>query len=393
LVRILLSAALIVIAATGAAADSVFDQAGAGKDVIPAIGILRPSAGAAVASNDPASATIISPFGAALAERIVVSGGYVHSNTSSKSMGEEKSTITSLFPSVAVTIPVKGVSFLTGIFIEKEGRITLSETGTYQETPYTETLRREVSAHSVPAYVTASVADRVILSGGLIFSFLNVRERTEVSYGSDAYSDTRDVADISVMGTGFAGGALVDLGMIRLAGQFRTKTDMDGTLDRENRTAGIWHSRGLTVSSVESYGAGIAFEPTDAFLAEFDYYKSPWSELQLDGALITNRKVERLSVAVHYRGDHFWRASRFPLIAGYYAQPLDWETPQTGKMTERFFCIGTSIPVVRDRARVSVSIETGRREAENATDLEETIYRFSLAVSASEVWRREIEKE
>jgi hypothetical protein len=62
----------------------------------------------------------------------------------------------------------------------------------------------------------------------------------------------------------------------------------------------------------------------------------------------------------------------------------------TGRIVERVFSVGTSIPIAEDRAVVSVALELGQREAEDRSDLSETVYGLALSVSAIEAWRREV---
>ncbi|MFH1314401.1 MAG: hypothetical protein ABIJ00_14390 [Candidatus Eisenbacteria bacterium] len=373
--------------------DSIFDQNGIGRDVIPATGHTRALAGAVTASKDPLACSILNPFAAAISDKITISTGFSHTGTKTKNVGEETRTVTTIFPSVALTVPLKGFSVMTGLFLEKQGRVSL----TMRDTAYTHELfdidyRRESSVHSVPVLVSAAVVPRLIVSGGILISFLDIREKTTTDFVSDERVDARDINDTYAIGKSFAGGFLLDLDRVRLGALFRTKADLDATLDRENRYAGIWSSEDFTISSDQAFGVGLWVSPAQQVTIEADYHRNPWADVTIDDIAVTAKRVERWSIGASYRGDYLWSASKYPLVAGYYRQPLAWESDLTGEITEEFWSLGTSIPVGEDRASISVALEMGRRLAQDTDDLHETIYGLSISVSASEAWRREIRR-
>jgi hypothetical protein len=390
---------LVTILPAASVGDSIFDGRGMGTDVIPAAGDTKALAGAVIAAKDPLSCSILSPFGAALSDKITLGTGFSHTGTKSRSAGEEKRTVTTLFPSATLTVPVIRFSLMTGLCVEKQGRLSLTRRDiAYSDEIYDIEYRVESLIHSVPVFISVPLfpsrtsGPRLIVSGGILFSFLDIRERTVTDFMSDELYDADDVHDMYATGRSFAGGALLDLGRIRFAALFRTKADLDATLESENKYAGIWYGEDLTVSSDQAFSGGLWVGPTRYLSLEVDYYQSPWDQVDFGEVPVTARDVERWSVGVKYQGNHVWKGRKYPLIAGYYRQPLDWESEITGKITEEFWSLGTSIPIGEDRASITVSAEVGRREAEGTGDLHETIYGLSLSVSALEAWRREIRR-
>ncbi len=392
--RIAIVAALLLACAAGQTyADSIFDASGTGRDVIQAAGATRAMGGAVVASNDPLSSSILNPFASAFADRITIGGGFAHRRTDSRRLGQEERTIATLFPTISVIVPLKRISILSGLFLEKEGRLTLADTDTaYALEIYDVTFGRESSIYSVPVFVSTSLSRRLVVSAGVVVSFFDTRDRTITDFRSGDRSDATDIHDMFAMGESFAAGALLDLDRLRIGGLFRSKTDLDGTLESENRHAGIYSSQDMSLSFDQAFSFGLCVKPQDQVTIEVDYHQSPWVKFRLDGRPVTDKSVERWALGIRYEGDHLWNAARYPLIAGYYRQPLDWETSDTGEITEQMFSVGTSIPIGEDRALVSLSFEMGRRETEGPSTLEETIYGFSLSVSAVEAWRREIKR-
>jgi hypothetical protein len=399
ILRYAIAVPLVAVLAAGAVGDSIFDQRGLGTDVIPTVGDSKVLAGAVIAARDPLSCSILSPFGAALADKITLGTGFSHMGTKSRSAGEEKRTVTTLFPSATLTVPVNRFALMTGLFVEKQGRLSLTRTDiAYSDEIYDIDYRVESSIHSVPVFASVplftSGATRpmLIVSGGILFSFLDIRERTVTDFASNDFYDADDVHDTYATGKSFAGGVLVDLGRVRLAALFRTGTDLDATLESESKYAGIWHTEDLTISSDQAFSGGLWVGPTRYLSLEADYYASPWDHLEFAGTPVTARDVERWSVGVKYRGDHLWRGRKYPLMAGYYRQPLAWESDLIGEITEEFWSLGTSIPIGGDRASITVSVEAGRREAKDTDEVHETIYGFSLSISALEAWHREIRR-
>jgi hypothetical protein len=388
-----LTVLLLSALAGSAMGDSIFDQGGLGSDVIPAVGHTRALAGAMMASKDPLACSLLNPFGSALSDKITIGAGFSHSGTKTKNVGEEARTVTTLFPSVSLTVPLRRISVMTGLFLEKQGRLSL----TMRDTAYSNDLfdidyRREASVHTVPVLVSAPVVPRLIVSGGILISFLDIREKTSTDFLSDDRVDAQDVDDTYAMGTSFAGGFLLDLDRIRLGTLFRTKADLDATRDRENRYAGLWSSEDFTVSSEPALSVGLWASPARQVEIEVDYHRSPWSEVTIDGIPLTAKRIERWAVGARYQGEYIWNAAKYPLLAGYYRQPLAWESDETGEITEEFWSVGTSVPIGEDRASISIAVEMGKRQAKNTDEIEETIYGLSISVTAIEAWRREIRR-
>jgi hypothetical protein len=382
--------------------DSIFDSRCIGRDIIPAVGATRSLGGAVAANPDPTSSSIANPCASARAKHLTFMVGIAHTGTTSNNFGEEKKTITTLFPSLALVVPLKRFSILTGLFLEKEGRIRLAEADTlYPTNPdeddavYDASYRRESSFNSVPIFVSTSVNQRLILSAGILFSFCDMREEMILNFRPTQYTDTDDIMDTFAMGHGFATAFLLDLDRFRLrvGGLFRTAADLDGKLERRNRPKDLWSTQDITISSHEAFRLGLRAEPIPSLAVEVDFDRNPWSRLKLNDHVISDRLVERWSAGIQYRGDYIWRASKYPLNLGYYSQPLDWGGTRAGRITEEVFSFGTSIPTGTDRAAITLTFEIGTRRAETSGDFKEKTYGLSLSISSIEPWQREIKRQ
>lgn len=398
-----LAIAVALLAAAPAPADSIFDLKGWGHDVVPAVGPTRSLAGAVVASTDPFSASIISPCAAARADRLTVTGGLVNVTTKTTNLAETQTTVGAAFPSLAVVVPFKQFSLLTGLYVEKQGSVSLasegilSGTGASADSLYDVSYRREVSAGSVPIFVAKDFGGRLVASGGVLVSFCDLREENLTNFRSDTYTDTKDVVDAYALGTGWVGALLADLGRVRLGALFRTGSDLDGHVDRLNKSIGIWSNRNLTVRTREAFRVGVQAQPLPSISVEVDYDRNPWSRIEVNKRALTDKLVERWAAGLRYTGNRLWAASKYPLYLGYYTQPADWRgaTPngtEVGDITERVFSIGLSVPVANQAATVTVGFEAGTREAEARDDLKERTYAVSLSISAAEEWHKEIKR-
>ena len=121
--------------------------------------------------------------------------------------------------------------------------------------------------------------------------------------------------------------------------------------------------------------------------------------LEVDGVPISDRRSERWSAGLEYRGDHLWEASRIPLCLGYFRQPLDWgsrpldsDSHLTGEVIQEVFSLGTYLRMGNNRAGLSATLEFGRKYASGTSDLDEKIIGFTLSLSAIEAWRKEVRR-
>lgn len=401
----LMALALAALAPQAGVADSLFDVYGLGRDIIPVAGLTRPLAGAVAASDDPLVASIASPCVSVHARYLTIIGGFAHSSVSSENVGlEKKTTVGSIFPSLGVVVPLGRIHLLTGIYVEKQGAITLAEADTLPPVKtggssvlYDATYRRETSIHTVPLYLSTALGRRLTVSTGVLLSFFNLREENRMDFREDGFVDTDDVADAYAFGENFAAAFLLDLDRVLVGGILRTGADLEGSLDRRNGPAGTWSTEDITISSKPAMRLGVQGRPADWISVEVDYDRNPWSRLKINGRVLTDKMVERWAVGVQYRGDFPWKASRYPLSLGYYRQPLDWEDAgvagiRTGRITEQAYSLGILLPVGQDRAAVTLGLEAGKRTAASDADIGETFYGLSLSFSATEPWRREIKR-
>ncbi len=383
----------VILSAGIASADSIFNFKGTGQDVVPVTGGSRCLGGAVAATNDPLSVGVMNPYASALTDKVILTIGFVHGGTQTKNFDEEKYTTSSIFPTLSVTVPIKGFSFLTGIFLERAGRLSLADTGVaYVDEVYDADYRKEVSAQAVPLYVSTTIFDRLILTGGFIYSAFDAKWTTSVDFRSDDLSDAEDAIDLSASGASFAAGMMLDLDRVRLAGLYRSKTDLSGTLERDSKYSGVWSNEDTKVSAEPSFKIGVWARPVAPLVLEVDYDRSPWSMLEVDGEPISEKRSERWAAGLEYRGDHLWEASRFPLCLGYFRQPIDWDSQLTGDIIQQVISIGTYIRMGSDRAGLSATLEFGRKEARGSSDMDEKTIGFSLSLSAIEAWRKEVRR-
>ncbi len=391
MMRFLTFVVLVGLLASEAAADSIFDSHGLGRDLIPATGSTRALGGATLATEDKTSSSLLSPFAAAYADRIIVTGGFAHISTNSTYLNGQEQTITTTFPSLSIVIPFKGVSILTGLFEEKLANLKLTATDTtYSHEIYTVKQTRQSSIHSVPILLSAKLGKGLVVSGGPIFSFFDIRTETSTDFASGDLKDTQDIYDMSADGSTLGIGLLAASDRFRFAIFLRTGANLEGEMECENRYAGIYSTRHFKLSSSKSISMGLKGKPVPWLAVEVDYHQSPWSEARLDTLPITASALERWAVGITYTGPHLGIASRYPLLAGYYRQPVDWHDPGD-RIYEQTFSIGTIVPIGKDRASLSLSIEVGRREDSDAS-LKEKFVGFSCSISAKEVWRREVKR-
>ncbi|MGQ9603258.1 MAG: hypothetical protein ACUVUU_03520 [bacterium] len=388
-----IAALMICIALSGkfTADASVFDEKGIGREIIPSVGYSAALSGATIADENPSSSSITSPFSIVNARGVSITGGYMNISTSSKYRMQEQRGVETIFPSLSIVIPWKGVWILTGLYQERLGKIKKTDTDTsYSVYVFRVEEKRETSIHSVPILASLKLGTRVTVSSGVILSFLDIRQETRCDFTDETITDTKDIYDASADGSCFASGILIDLDQIRLASFYRLPVDLKGQMEWENRYSGIYKTTDFSVSAKHGLSAGIMLKPVTWLSTEFDYYRSPWSNLKAQGSHLNNRLVERWCMGVTYSGDHIWHGSRFPLHLGFYTQPIDWVDQEIGRIRESAFSLGTSFSIGQERALLSFSLLSGRRRTQKETEVKEDFFAFGIGISAMERWEKAV---
>jgi hypothetical protein len=405
--RIALIVAAVAALAAAAAADSVHDLNTLGRDVVPSAGIGRLLGGAIAANPDVGAAYITSPAASAFTDKVTVTVGVLHHNATTNyteqalaALGStydyegagndplELSSATTTFPVASVVIPLRVVNLFSGYFVEKMGRARLEAEGmAYDNTPFSAVYSKESSVFSVPLFVSAAYKRRLAVSGGVVFSYLDSREKREVDFVSDAYSDITDVVDMYAAGTSWAIGALADLDYVRIGGSLRTGSDMSGSEEFSTEVGDIWKSQDIDLAAPGCFkiGASLVTRPVTV---EIDYETSPWSKIKLGDGYMSVNDIDRYSVGVAYTGRRIWNASKYPLLLGYYSQPLDRSSESAGETSETGFVAGTSLDIAEGRAAVVLGLEYIKRETEGVPELKEEAFGLYISVTVNEAWRR-----
>ncbi len=409
--RIAFYIAMLAALAAPAASDSVYDLNMLGRDVIPSTGIGHLMGGASIANPDVGSVYLTSPAASAFADKVIVTVGVVHYSTSSSyteqalgalgskyvyedASGEARklTSATTRFPVVSIIVPLRVVSLFTGYFVEKMGRAQLEADGlAYGNMPFTAKYSKESSVFSVPLFVSAAYKKRLAVSGGVMFSYLDSRGKREVDFVSDLNSDITDVVDTYATGTSWAFGALLDYDYVRVGGCIRTKSDMSGNEERSTELSDIWKTRAVDIAAPGCFkiGASIVTKP---LTVEFDYETSPWSKLKLGEDYISVNEIDRYSLGLAYTGRDIWNAEKYPLMLGYYRQPLDRSSEEASETIENGFLAGTTLEIAGGRAAVVLGLEYITRRTDGAPELSEEAYGLYLSVTVREAWRRAIKR-
>ena len=403
--------AILALLASVASADSVYDLNSLGRDVIPSAGIGHLMGGATIASPDVASTYITSPAASAFTDKVVVTVGVVHYNTKSSyteqslaALGSsfayegagsdplELSSATTRFPVLSVIIPLRVVNLFSGYFVEKMGRAELEAEGyAYDNTFFSAVYSKESSVFSVPLFVSAAYKSRLAVSGGVMFSYLDSREKREIDFLSDSYSDIIDVVDMYATGTSWAFGALLDLDYVRLGGSLRTGSDMSGSEEYSTDIADVWKSRDVDIAAPGCFKVG-ASVVTRPLTVEFDYETSPWSKLKLGDDYISVNDIDRYSLGIAYTGRKIWNAEKYPVMFGYYSQPLDRSSESAAETVEKGYLAGTALDIANGRASVVLGFEYITRDTDGVPELKEEAFGVYLSISAMEAWRRAIKR-
>jgi hypothetical protein len=380
--------ALLLGLVSAVCADSLYDLEIFGRDVVPSTGISRTLGGATAANPDAAAAYITSPAASAFADQVILQAAIVQSNASSTYDDQQKSSATSIFPAVSVIIPLRVVNLFSGYFVERLGRAGREEDGiAYGNAPFNAAYTKESSVFSVPIFLSAAYRKRLAVSGGVVFSYLDSRETREIDFTPTEYTDTDDAVDSYANGTSWALGALFDYDYVRVGGSIRTSCEMSGREEYRNDIAELWRSDDLSAAAPGSYKVGIALV-TKPVEVEFDYETSPWSKLKLNDKRLSINEINRSSLGIIYKGRSIWNGARFPLMLGFYSQPLDRPSESDPETTERGYLAGTSLDIAKGRATVVFGLEYITRDSAGASNRHEEVFGFHLSVSVQEAWRR-----
>ena len=97
-------------------------------------------------------------------------------------------------------------------------------------------------------------------------------------------------------------------------------------------------------------------------------------------------------MGIAYTGRNIWNAEKYPLMLGYYRQPLDQRTEDAAETMENGFLAGTTIDIANGRAAVILGLEYITRKTDGVPELHEEAFGFYISVAVQEAWRRGIKR-
>jgi len=229
----------------------------------------------------------------------------------------------------------------------------------------------------------------IAFDGGYDFGLIN--DKTSILYNNIAYSDIIVYDEFQLQGANFGLSAFYELSdRFNLGIKYKSITNCSVHTDRKSRSlpTAIKETKSAVLPSLAAIGLNYKF--SQRWQVGFDCIYQDWE----NSYRIDDQKVE--SVRNSYRfGVGLEKSTGDRRFVPYY-EDISWRggffysqmnvTVNDHPVLEYGLAAGISLPIRKNRNRVDISFEYGRRGNADSTTLRENFFSINLALLSSELW-------
>jgi len=137
------------------------------------------------------------------------------------------------------------------------------------------------------------------------------------------------------------------------------------------------------------YGLGGLYKFGDGYAVGSDLVYTTWGKAAFDGVDLDFRNTLKLAWGVEKSPSKELSTSWYQRLfyrAGFYVQNLYGRNASGRYTSEYFFTTGVGVPFNRDKNTFDFAFEVGRRGSVSQNKVQDTVFRFTLAISGGERW-------
>lgn len=381
----------VLLAVSGARADSLFGLSYFGGPARLADGRIEGRGGVGLAYRDSLNAAITTPTQLPDLTRVTFTiAGQLESRDAEDANGQVGRTKLKI-PTLKVALPLGSrAGFGTGFESLRATQWTVVRPNG-DKPEIEETIEREGTQFSVPFELGFRLTPRVVLGGGLLLERGTVRLRYEADLG-DGLVDPREVKEDTHEAMTFRVAAAVhDLGPFSVAGYYVPKHDADVEVRRRGVALDAREDRTRRETRPGRWGVGGRVALWRSWNLGAEVEQEPWSLyegrafLDENGERVALEDETTLRLGIEREAVPGPGGRRTPWRAGAYWR--NWNYTLGGNdLTEWGVTLGTGIPFRSGSARADVALGYGRIGSLESNGASEDVFRLVVTVSASEKW-------
>jgi hypothetical protein len=252
--------------------------------------------------------------------------------------------------------------------------------------------------------LSASITQRVHVGAKLQYYYGRSRQYVTAVFRDPSLSDNTFDRSTYYSGFGFTTGLLIDhIGDLIDAPSLRTltagliiQTPVSIDLREEEFVASTDTSymRNGSFDLPLSFGVGFSYLASDRYLIAADVYTQQWGRVKRDGAHPAElrnslRAAVGLEIQPARQGESFWKRVAYRIGAYYHSTNVQLNG---SGIDELGVTAGFGFPIGPE-SRLDLGFQLGIRGTTSSQLQRDTIFRFSLGISASEIWFMHFEEE
>ena len=203
--------------------------------------------------------------------------------------------------------------------------------------------------------------------------------------------DAIDHVETNVLGMQFSGGMTVRVSPRWTAGAYVVvRPWASGHEIVDGGSAGTEVNRTVEYDLPMQAGFGIAYHPTETFLAAVDFETALWSQARVDrqprSEFVDSQRFG-LGVEWYVGSEDSWLARNLPLRCGLSSTTGSYETRALGRNDEQRISFGSGIPLLRGRGQLDFSLSYALRTADSVREHD---YLLGVNLTILETWSRSL---
>lgn len=389
-----LTGILISIPAVSLLAGSLFSRNGIGLPLYYAGSHSIGMGGIGIAAVSPLSPAYLNPAAVSLTGMTRFDASYVFENADvTVAASEAGSFENAFFNSFQIILPIKAETIGLGIGLQpySVASYQASASAEVNGQPATQTLTGSGGLQRGFLQLGVRPTKWLAVGAGANIYWGRVNRTWRFVYSSTSFAPTVDEISNHMSGLGAFAGVLININdKVSLGAIAHAPT----TLDTETRKR-YFFVRPTDVTDSEtklpfSHGYGVAFTPNPRFTLSGELFMQSWGSIdakEMFSAATTNSMRAAAGIAFTPSTDVFAGFfSRMTYRLGGALYTLPYLSSNGEEVKEQLFSFGIGVPFNRQVGKLDMGLEFGKRGSLSDNGTEESLVRFTLALTGGERW-------
>ncbi|MBD3387207.1 hypothetical protein GF407_20045 [candidate division KSB1 bacterium] len=284
----------------------------------------------------------------------------------------------------------KSITFLSSLTPKVISRYHLSSQQELDDIEFLKKVNGNGGLSSANLGLQYSQGRKLLIAAQMNYYFGSHNENWKTVFLTDGYVDGEDEITSHFWGVGFSIGMLArPLNNLSIGMVYYSTSNIDV---ETSMTLSSFYQPSVSRTKLDypsSFGFGLGYQ-IKKLLVGLDYYNQQWSQYSVEnGESSQLNNYWRVGSGIEYqdaKATNVRYLRRVIYRIGAYYAKLPFSNSENESVSEQFVTVGLGLPFLRNRGRVDLALEYGKRGVLEHDPYQENLFRISCSITGGELW-------